>query len=61
MVSDWIQLHEFVERWADDQLEGEADPEARAVFIVNRDRIVAFVERELELDIARQMARARMH
>ena len=43
-MSDWIQLHEFVEGLVDDQLEDVTDPLTRALIERDRDRIVDFVE-----------------
>ena len=55
MVSgDWIQLHEFVEDWVDDQLTDATDPLTRALIERDRERIVAFVEDTMLRQIEQQ-------
>jgi hypothetical protein len=58
--SDWLPLREFVERWVDDKIAHELSPEARAVFTAHRDEICDLVEREMELDAARQQRAAEL-
>ena len=44
MVSDWIQLHEFVEGLVDSWLADTTDPTTRTLMDRDRDDIVDFVE-----------------
>ena len=56
-----VSLRQFAEVWVDAQIAAEADPEARAMFVCNYDRIVAEAEAAMRHQLAEQGAQDTRH